>query len=99
MQIQNGTSPSNENVVSIIDLLSSKGRVKILYLLAKYNELNITQIVKMTKMNSTQVNTHLKYFVNNKVIEEKKFGRVKIYRLMTEYYKIKLLQTFFTHWD
>jgi len=88
-----------ENNISIIDILSSKGRVKILYLLSKYNELNITQIVKLTKMNSSQVNSHIDYFVKNKIIEEKKFGRVKIYRLMTEDYKIKLIKTFFKHWD
>ncbi len=50
-------------------------------------------------MNSSQVNSHIDYFVKNKIIEEKKFGRVKIYRLMTEDYKIKLIKTFFKHWD
>ncbi|MHA1269883.1 MAG: winged helix-turn-helix domain-containing protein [Candidatus Helarchaeota archaeon] len=99
MQFQNEFPTLSESNVSIIDILSSKGRVKILYLLSKYDELNITQIVKLSKMNSTQVNNHLSYFVKNKIIEEKKFGRVKIYRLMTEHYRIRLLRTFFTHWE
>lgn len=85
--------------LSIIDLLSSKGKVKIVYYLSKHDELNITQIVKKTGMNSSQINKHLQFFVKNNILEEKKFGRVKIYRLMTENHKLKLLKKIFTYWE
>jgi predicted transcriptional regulator len=85
--------------ISIIDLLSSKGKVKIVYYLSKHDELNVTQIVKKTAMNSNQINKHLQFFVENNILEEKKFGRVKIYRLITENYKLKLLKKIFTYWD
>ena len=90
---------NGERSISVIDLLSSKGKVKILYLLSKNEELNITQIVRASRMNSSQINQHLNFFVKNEIIEEKKFGRVKIYRLMTEFHRIKLLKSFFSRWN
>ncbi|TFF90849.1 MAG: transcriptional regulator [Promethearchaeota archaeon] len=98
MRTENEQSKNQENDLSVIDLFASKGKVKILYYLSQKEELNITQIIKLTHMNSTQVNGHLKFFVDNKIVKEKKFGRIKIYSLMTKYYRIRLLKTFFTHW-
>ncbi|MBD3228071.1 MAG: ArsR family transcriptional regulator [Candidatus Lokiarchaeota archaeon] len=98
MHTENNLSDNQKNDLSVINLLASKGKVKILYYLSQNEELNITQIVKLTHLNSTQVNRHLNFFVENQIVKEKRFGRVKIYSLMTNHYRIRLLKTFFTHW-
>ncbi|MDH5806372.1 MAG: helix-turn-helix domain-containing protein [Candidatus Methanomethylicaceae archaeon] len=68
----------------IEEIFSSKGKVKILRVLSEREELNISAIVKKTGLNHSTINTHLKKLCELGIIEEKKFGRIRIFRLRKE---------------
>ena len=74
----------NDKTHKIEDLLGSKARVKILKVLALNGELSISLIIKKTKLNHSSVIKHLNYLRNINFIQEKKFGRIRIYRYKVE---------------
>ena len=80
-------------------ILSSKGRIKILRLLLEHYELSISQIATITKLNHKSVKIHLKQLVKVGVLEEKIFGRIKVYRLRLEDFRIGGIRTLFALWD
>ncbi len=70
--------------VLIEDLLGSRARVKILKTLAINEELTISLIIKKTKLNYINVSKHLKYLKIFDLVQEKNFGRIKIFRFKIE---------------
>jgi predicted transcriptional regulator len=83
----------------IEDLLGSRARVKILKILAKYDELTISLIIKKTRLNYTCVLKHLNFLKLNNLIQEKKFGRIKIFRFKSENMKARSLRNFIEIWE
>lgn len=65
----------------IEDVLSSRGKIKILKVLVFEDEINISAIVRLTRLNNSTVNQHLAYFKGVGIVQEKIFGRTKIYQL------------------
>ena len=86
-------------IVNIEDIFSSKGRTKIIKLLALRNELNISKIVDLTGLNHLSVKTHLFFFKEINFVQEKKFGRIRIYRFKTENLKAKALKNLIQFWE
>lgn len=70
--------------MSIEEIFSSKGRVKILKILSEREELNISAIAKKAGLNHSTTNFHLKKLCEIGIIEEKKFGKIRIFRLKKE---------------
>ncbi len=87
------------NVNRIEDLLGSRARIKILKLLARYNELNISSIIKRTRLNHKIVLKHLNYLKLVNLVQEKIFGRIKIYRYKSENIKARYLKKFIKIWE
>lgn len=83
----------------IENIFSSRGRVKIIKLLAKEEELNISEIVKKVRLNHSTVVQHLEYLCKVGIVQEKTFGRIRIYRLKSENTKVRALKTFFSFWE
>ena len=83
----------------IEDLLGSRARVKILKALARYEELTISLIIKKTKLNYSCVLKHLNFLKINNLIQEKKFGRIKIFRYKSENMKARSLRKFIEIWE
>ena len=81
------------------NLFASKGRTKIIKILAIKNEASITSIVKDSKLNHSNVKSHLKYLLNIGLIQEKRFGRIKIYRYRNELIKAKILKETILFWN
>lgn len=76
----------------LVDILGSTAKIRILNLLAKRGELNITAIVRLTRLNHSRAQIHLKELVKMEIIREKLFGRIKIYEINDNWevgYKIK----------
>jgi len=92
------TKIPSENV-NIEDVFSSRGRTKIIKLLALQNELNISKIVELTGLNHLSVKTHLFFFKEIEFVQEKKFGRIRIYRFKSENLKAKALRNLITFWE
>ncbi len=76
------------------DLLGSKARAKILKVLAINEELTISLLINKTRLNYTNVKKHLDYLVSLDLIQEKRFGRIRIYRYKVENIKAKSLKDF-----
>jgi DNA-binding transcriptional ArsR family regulator len=84
--------------ISIEEIFSSKGRVKIIKILVEEGELNISEIGRRASLNHNTTLQHLNFLIETGLIQEKKFGRIRIYRLKEENIKAQALKSFFTLW-
>jgi len=89
----------NNNILKIEDIFASKGRTRIIYILATCGELNISEIVKRTGQNHSNVQKHLAFLLQQNLIQEKEFGRIKIYRFKIENKKAKSLKNLIEFWE
>ncbi|MFX1568993.1 MAG: winged helix-turn-helix domain-containing protein [Promethearchaeota archaeon] len=80
-------------------MLGSRARVKILKILAFNEELAISQITKRTKLNHACVLRHLNYLKSVNLIQEKRFGRIRIFRFKIENMKAKSFKKFIEIWE
>ncbi|TKJ21961.1 MAG: ArsR family transcriptional regulator [Promethearchaeota archaeon Loki_b32] len=83
----------------IEDLMGSRARVKVLKTLALNGELAISQIIRKTRLNHTCVLKHLNYLKMMDLIQEKKFGRIKIFRYKMENMKARSLKKLIDIWE
>ncbi len=83
----------------IEDLLGSRARVKILKMLALNEELTISLIIKKAKLNHASATKHLRYLMDVGLVQEKKFGRIKIYRYKLENIKARSFRAFLKIWE
>ncbi|MCD6509120.1 MAG: ArsR family transcriptional regulator [Thermoprotei archaeon] len=81
--------------VKIEDIFSSKGRVKILKILALKGELNISEIARRAELNHSSTLAHLEQLKDMGIIEEKTFGRIRIFRFREEDPKAKIIKQLF----
>jgi len=79
--------------------LSSKGRVKILRILADIGELNISQIARRAGLNYTTTNQHLRVLENHQLVKHKRFGRIRIFRYNEENPKARMIKQLMESWD
>lgn len=82
----------------IEEVLSSKGKIKILKILTFYDELNISEIVRKAQLNHATVTQHLDYFKSIGIVEEKAFGRIRIYQL-TDDIKVRVIRELIEFWE
>jgi DNA-binding transcriptional ArsR family regulator len=92
-------SADTVNTVPIEDVFSSRGRIKILKELAISNELNISEICRRVDLNHSSTKAHLEVLLKTGLIEEKKFGRIKIYRYKIEDLRARSLRSLFNLWE
>ena len=85
--------------LAVEDVLSSKGRVRILKLLAELGELNISAISRTINLNHTAVKDHLRFLTEVGLIREKKFGRILIYQFDENNILAHSLKQLFKIWD
>lgn len=89
----------DQNHQYIENILGSKARIKILKLLASKSEMSITSIISKTKLNHSIVLKHLNILEINGLIQEKRFGRIRIYRFRTEDIKARSLKKVMEIWE
>lgn len=85
--------------VAIEDIFSSRGRIKILKELAMATELNISELCRRVDLNHSSTKSHLEVLLHSGLIEEKKFGRIKIYRYKIEDLRARSLRSLFNLWE
>jgi len=81
----------------IEDILQSKTRVRILKILAEEGELNVTEIAKRAH-NHSSIRSHLYFLVKADILQEKRFGRIRIYQLRVEDVRVRAMKNFFDFW-
>ena len=97
-------SSFQENEIEIVDfgiedILSSKGRILILKTLAEMEELNISAIARFANLNHSTTTQHLEFLTKAGLVQEKRFGRIKIFRFRIENLKAKSLKKLFEIWE
>nr|MDO8100307.1 winged helix-turn-helix domain-containing protein [Candidatus Njordarchaeota archaeon] len=85
--------------VPVEEILSSKGRIKIIKILLKNCELSISEIVRLTRLNHNSVEQHLDLLKHAGLICEKNFGRIRIYSIRNESLVAKAIRSFVSLWD
>jgi DNA-binding transcriptional ArsR family regulator len=99
MSIESGEKlDSDVTCVPIEEILSSKGRIRIIRMLLRKGELNISEIVKLTKLNHNSVVQHLDLLKRAGFVYEKDFGRIRIYRIRNESLIVKAMRSFISLW-
>uniref|UniRef100_A0A7J3ZMC8 ArsR family transcriptional regulator n=1 Tax=Fervidicoccus fontis TaxID=683846 RepID=A0A7J3ZMC8_9CREN len=63
------------------DILSSKGRVRVLRILYHFGEVNITKVVRESRLNHKSVVKHLQILVKAGIVSERTVGRSKLYSI------------------
>ncbi|MBT8171332.1 winged helix-turn-helix domain-containing protein [Candidatus Bathyarchaeota archaeon] len=85
--------------MSIEEVFSSKGRVKILRILSEIGELNISEIARRAGLNYATTNQHLQILENHKLIRHKTFGRIRIFRYNEENARAIMIQKLIEFWE
>jgi DNA-binding transcriptional ArsR family regulator len=84
--------------MSIEDVLSSRGRVKILRILVEIGELNISEIARRAGLNYATTNQHLEALENYGLVQHKKFGRIRIFRFNEANSRAKMIKEMMEAW-
>ncbi len=72
-------------------ILGSRGKTKILLLLAEYGQLNITRLLKYTGLHHKLLEKHLQELKQLGLIEEEKIGRVRYFSLRFDNPKVPII--------
>ncbi len=83
----------------IEEIFASKGRVKILKILALRGELNISEIARQAELNHASTLAHLRHLKKLGLVEEKNFGRIRIFRFREEDPRAKIIKRFFEDFE
>ncbi|MHA2405145.1 MAG: winged helix-turn-helix domain-containing protein [Candidatus Hermodarchaeia archaeon] len=90
---------SDDGPIPVEVLFSSRGRIKIIRLLAECGELNISEIARRTQLNHSTTRRHLQLLERAKLVQEKTFGRIRIYRYKIENLRALALRRFIELWE
>ena len=90
---------SEKSALQFEEVFSSKGRSRIIKILAKYGELNISKIVKKAQLNHNNVERHLDALSTTGLIQEKNFGRIRVFRYKNENLLAKAVKELISFWD
>jgi predicted transcriptional regulator len=81
------------------DVFSSKLRVKILKIIARVGELNVSEVARRLGANFATTNKHLKILEEEGILQCKVFGRIRIYRLNELSPKARAVQNLIDTWE
>jgi predicted transcriptional regulator len=89
----------SEEADTLEEVFSSRGRIKILRLLVEKGELNITSIVTLAGVCHKYARAHLREFMKVGLVQEKRYGRIRIYRFCIETQKARAIKKLIEIWD
>ncbi|MCG2869269.1 MAG: winged helix-turn-helix domain-containing protein [Vulcanisaeta sp.] len=79
----------------IENVFSSRVRIRIIRALIKYREVNITKLSRDLGINYRVIEHHIEALKRLGVAEERKFGRIRIIRLVEENPKVAAIEKLF----
>jgi predicted transcriptional regulator len=86
-------------IMNVEDVFSSKLRMKILKNIAQVGELNASEIARRLGVNYGTTSKHLEVLESEGIIQHKRFGRIRIYRLNQNSPKAKAVQNLLDAWE
>jgi DNA-binding transcriptional ArsR family regulator len=66
--------------MDVEEVFSSKPRMKILRLVARLGALNVSDIARRINLNYSTTNQHLKLLESEGVLQQRVYGRIRMYR-------------------
>jgi DNA-binding transcriptional ArsR family regulator len=88
-----------ESAMQIEEVFSSKPRMKILKLIARLGALNVSDITRRINLNYTTTNQHLKLLEDEGVLQQKVYGRIRMYKFNESSPKAKAVQNLIEAWE
>ena len=88
-----------EEIPPLDRVLSSSGRIRILTLLSEVGELHLTEIAKRTEQSYSATKRHLDDLSKAEIVEERDYGRVRVFKLNQGNDRAKLLQELILKWN
>ncbi|MGQ9539179.1 MAG: ArsR/SmtB family transcription factor [Candidatus Bathycorpusculaceae bacterium] len=85
--------------MQIETVLGNKPRLKILKILSRMRELNVTEIARRLGANHKTTMKHLKILEDEGILQHKRFGRIHLYRFNENSVKAKAIQTLLETWE
>jgi DNA-binding transcriptional ArsR family regulator len=80
------------------EVFSSKSRMKILKLIYQLGQLNVSDVARRLKLNYASTSEHLKVLESEGILQERKYGRVRMYRF-SEGAKVKAVVGLIEAWE
>ena len=90
---------AGEKGPSLERVLSSGGRIRILTLLSEIEELHLTEIAKRTEQSYSATERHLGDLSDSGIVEERDYGRVRVFRLNRANNWARLVQEMILKWN
>jgi DNA-binding transcriptional ArsR family regulator len=80
-------------------VFSSKPRMKILKLIARLGELNVSDVARRIGVNFTTTSRHLKVLEEEGILQQRVYGRIRMYRFNQASPKAKAVQNLIETWE
>jgi DNA-binding transcriptional ArsR family regulator len=81
------------------EVFSSKPRMKILKLIERLGELNVSDIARRIGINFTTTSRHLKILEDEGILTQRTYGRIRMYRFNQASAKAKAVQDLIRVWE
>jgi DNA-binding transcriptional ArsR family regulator len=81
------------------NVFSSKVRMKILKLIFKLGELNVSDIARRIGINFSSTSKHLKLLEEEGILQQRTYGRIRMYRFNQASAKAKAVQALIEAWE
>jgi predicted transcriptional regulator len=85
-------------MLEVEQVFSSYGRVKVMSVIMESNELNISEITRRAGISHSSVALHLAFMVKAGLLTEKRFNRIRIFRVNHSNPYASALQSFLADW-
>jgi DNA-binding transcriptional ArsR family regulator len=81
------------------EVFSSKPRMKILKIISRLGTPNVSDIARRIKLNYSTTNQHLKVLESEKILQQKVYGRIRMYRFKEASPKAIAVQNLLDVWE
>ncbi len=88
-----------ENSMEVEEVFSSRVRMKILKLLNKFGELNVSELARRIGVNYQSASGHLKILESEGILLHKNYGRIRLFRLNDQSPKTKAALSLIEAWE
>ena len=85
-------------MIEVERLFSSYGRIRIISIMIESNELNISEITRRSGISHSSTALHLEVLVNLGLLTEKRFNRIRIFRVNHSNPYANILARFLSEW-
>jgi len=85
--------------MNIEDVFCSKIRMKILTVVNKMGELNVSEIARRLRINYMSAHRHILILEDEGILQHKMFGRIRLYRFNEQSAKAKAVQNLIDVWE